>query len=275
MKQVFLSLTVALLMATTGLAQSWEGEWLGLQGDLHGMIELSYQSQYIWRGFDVYQDESAIQPSIDLDLYGTGLGISITGHRANSSGFENEERWDYTLYYQNAVFSEEPYATNYRLGWVYYNFPDHSNEWYDLQELHGILSWPNILPVKGLRPSYVVVKLWPSNGDSLVERRRDGTASGFAHILMLDYSFPIPGLMPDVPEQIVNLHSELVYNDGVHPAGFKVDHDWSNIVVGVSTDFDLGGNVILTPALYYQASMETTVNDDDEAWMTLGVRYTF
>jgi len=92
---------------------------------------------------------------------------------------------------------------------------------------------------------------------------------------MLDYSFPIPGLMPDIPEQMVNLHSELVYNDGVHPGGLNVDHDWSNVVVGVSTDFDLGSNVTLTPALYYQASMETTVNDEDEAWMTLGVRYTF
>jgi hypothetical protein len=275
MKQVFLSLTVVLLMATTGLAQSWEEEWLGLQGDLHGMIELSYQSQYIWRGFDVFRDTSAVQGFIDIDLYGTGLGVSVTGHRANSSGYEDEERWDYTLYYQNALFGEEPYATNYRFGWVYYNFPDNSYKLYDLQEFHGILSWPNILPIKGLRPSYVVVKLWPSTSNSFVERRSNGTASGFAHILMLDYSFPIPGLMPDIPEQMVNLHSELVYNDGVHPGGLKVDHDWSNVVVGVSTDFDLGSNVTLTPALYYQASMESTVNDEDEAWMTLGVRYTF
>jgi hypothetical protein len=73
----------------------------------------------------------------------------------------------------------------------------------------------------------------------------------------------------------VNLHSELVYNDGVHPAGFNVDQDWSNAVIGASTDFDLGYNVTFTPAVYYQASMDTSINTEDETWVTLSVRYTF
>jgi hypothetical protein len=275
MKQVVLSLAVVLLMVTAGIAQTWEGDWLGLQGDLHGMFELSYQSKYIWRGIDVYNDKSAVQAYFDLDLYGSGLGLSVAAHRANSSGWEAFERWDYTLYYQNVLFAEEPYATNYRVGWVYYNFPEHNAKDFDIQEMHGILSWPNILPVKGLRPSYVAVKLWPSKHGSVVEQWSSGTASGWAHILMLDYSFPIPGLMPEIPEQMVNLHSELVYNDGVHPAGFNVDQDWSNAVIGASTDFDLGYNVTFTPAVYYQASMDTSINTEDETWVTLSVRYTF
>ncbi|UCG47842.1 MAG: hypothetical protein JSU94_20485 [Phycisphaerales bacterium] len=265
------------LLAATGLAQAQEG-------GLHGSFDLTYQSKYVWRGFDVYGDKSAVQPTIDLDLFGTGLGLSLQGHRANSSGYELAERWDYTLYYQNRLFADQPVETLYRLGWVYYNYPDLSCTDADLQELHAILSWPKILGVKGLVPTYVLVKLWPSSGGSLVAGRVDltkgipstGTASGFAHIFMLDYGLPIKGLMPDVPEQTLKFHSELVFNDGVGPAGQNVDHDWSNAVLGISTDFELAKNLVLTPGVYHQMTFESTVNDDkDETWVTVGLTYKF
>ena len=38
--------------------------------DIHGSVGITYQSKYIWRGFDVFNDKSAIQPEIDLDLFG-------------------------------------------------------------------------------------------------------------------------------------------------------------------------------------------------------------
>ena len=76
MKKVILIAAVC-LFAAAGLAQAEVGE-------LHGVIDLTFQSKYIWRGFDVYGDKSAIQPSNDLDLFGSGFGLNITGHRANS-----------------------------------------------------------------------------------------------------------------------------------------------------------------------------------------------
>ena len=275
MKQIVLFVAIILMAAVVPV-------WA--QGDLHGAVDVTYQSKYIWRGFDVYGDKSAIQPSVTLDLYGTGFGISAMGHRANSSGYENAERWDYTLFYKNALFDGESYATQYMLGWVYYNYPDLKDEWADLQEIHAVLSWPEILPVEGLVPSYVLVKLWPSSSGSLVAKQLDlttetpsaGTASGFAHIFMLDYGLPIEGLLPNVPEQVFRLHSEIVYNDGVGPAGQDVDSDWSNVVFGIATDFDLVENVILTPGVYHQITMDKSVNDDkDETWFTLGMKYEF
>ena len=80
--------TVVFLLAVGSFAQAQDSE-------LHGSVDLTYQSKYIWRGFDVYGDKSAIQPSLDLDLFGTGLGFNVMGHRANSSGYEAAERWDY------------------------------------------------------------------------------------------------------------------------------------------------------------------------------------
>lgn len=273
MKQIVFLIAVLSLTAT-GFASIWEGDILGLQlqGGLHGSVGIAYESKYIWRGFDVYNGKSAVHLLGDINLFETGFGISVAGHRANARGFENFERWDYTLYYQNGLFAGEPYATNYRVGWVYYNYPDNSSRWWDLQEGQAVLSWPNILPVKGLCPSVVLVKVWPSRSGSIP----GGNASGWAYILMLDYGFTIPGILPEVPEQLIKLHSEAVFNDGIGPGGQNVDHDWSDAVFGVSTDFNLGYNIILTPAVYYQKTMDHSVNpDDNETWASFTLKYTF
>jgi hypothetical protein len=285
MRQRLLLTAVVLLAVTGGLAS---GVAQAVEGELHGSIDVTYQTKNIWRGFDAYGDKSAIQPTLDLNLFGTGFGMSVQGHRANSSGYENGERWDYTLYYQNRMFGEETYATNYRLGWVYYNYPDNPSEGAmtapnaALQELHAVLSLPKICPA-GVVPTYVLVKMWPSESGSFSGARSaripvpgfGGTASGFAHIFMLDYGLHVPGLLPEIPEHVLNLHSEVVYNDGIGPAGQDVDHDWSNAVFGVSTDISLAENLTFTPGIYYQISMEESVDDEDELWSTFGLKYKF
>jgi hypothetical protein len=268
MKKSILIAAVVLFCAM-GLARAQNSE-------LHGSVDFTFQSKYIWRGFDVYDDTAAIQPSIDLDLFGTGLGANIMGHRANSSGYEDGERWDYTLYYQNMLFPDEAYALMYRLGWVYFNFPQRTASDADLQEIHTILSLPKMCPA-GIVPSYVLVKLWPSYSGSTVgsQSQIGGTASGWAHIFMLDYPLTVGGILPDTPEQVLNLHTELVYNDGIGPVGNDVDSDWSNIVFGVSTGFDLAEELVLTPGLYHQISMEDDVNKSNETWINLSLTYKF
>jgi hypothetical protein len=271
MKNVILA-SVVVLLAASSMAQAQESE-------LKGSVDLTFTSKYIWRGFDVYDDHAAIHPTIDLDLFGTGFGVSVQGHRANSSGFEMTERWDYTIYYQNRLFVDELYTTNYRLGYVYYNYPDmssHSTRSIDLQEMHAVLSWPKILQVEGLVPTYCLVKLWPSNSGTIVGDASPvgGTASGFAHIFMLDYGLPITCPITG-EERTLNFHSEFVYNDGVGPTGGNVDQDWSNAVLGVSTVFDLGNGLSFTPGMYYQSSWDDSVNDENEFWVSLSMTYKF
>ncbi|NQT03233.1 MAG: hypothetical protein HQ580_14495 [Planctomycetes bacterium] len=280
MKQKVLFAAIVLL-ATTALVQA--------QGELHGSIDLTYQSKYMWRGIDVYGDKSAIQPTVMLDLYGTGFGVSLQGHRANSDGFETTERWDATLFYKNALFMDESYAMQYMIGWRYFYFPDAPLHGLapgvsgdvDLQEIHAVMSFPKILPVEGLVPTYVLVKLWPAESGTFVGSQdvaglSAGTASGFAHIFMLDYGLPMEDFLPDMPEQVLKLHGEVVFNDGVDPRGIGVDHDWTNAVFGVSTDFKLAEDVTLTPGVYHQVTMDKTINPDkDETWFTVGLNYSF
>jgi hypothetical protein len=263
-------LAAVVVLAATALVQA--------QGELHGALDLTYQSKYVWRGFDIYGDKSGTQATLNLDLYGTGFGIGVMGHRANSDKYENGERWDYSINYKNALFGGESYVTQYMVGWVYYNYPDHSRKIADIQEAFAAFSWPEILPVEGLVPTYVLVKLWPTSTSTVVGAGSPttGTASGFAHIFMLDYPLTLEDLLPELPEQVLKLHTEFVYNDGVGPGGQNVDHDWSNAVFGITTDFELAENIVFTPGIHYQITMDKSVNaDQDELWCTLGMKYSF
>ena len=273
MKKKRILLAVVILLSAAGLVQAQKGE-------LHGTIDVTYLSSYIWRGFDLYPEgHSAIQPSIDIDLYGTGFGVNLFWSRANGSGFENHEWLNTTLYYYNRFFADEIYATNYRVGWTYYNHPDGPRKGgpavvdADMQEVFAGFAWPKICPA-GIVPSYIIVKMWPATSDSTLKEH----ANGWAHIFGLDYGLNIGSLMEDMPEQVLNLHAEVVYNDGVGPCPNypkTVDHDWSHALFGVSTNFDLGNNLTFTPAIYYQASFDDSVNDDDETWVSLSMKYKF
>lgn len=268
-------LVAVVLLSTAGFARAQEGE-------LHGAIDATYLSKFIWRGFDFYDDKSAIQPSLSLDLFGTGFGLEVQNSRANSSKFENSEWLRTYLYYDTCLLEGEAYVTNFRLGYYYYNFPDNANQDFDLQEVHGVFSWPEICPF-GVVPTYILVHTWPSSSGSMVGSKSinpitgtptSGTASGWIHVLSLDYPWtvacPITG-----EEKVLNLHSEFVYNDGVGPGGQNVDNDWSHAVFGISTDFTLAENLSLIPGFFYQSSWEDSVNTEDEAWAALTMKYTF
>ncbi len=250
-------------------------EILGYGLDVHGTFEAAYQSQFIWRGFDIYRDKGALQGLADVKLSNTGFGASVTAHRAVGGGNELGQRWDYKLYYQNSLYKGEPIETQYQLGYVYYNYPKWTWRAWDLQEGQATVSLPNITMVKGLVPSVQVVKLWPSGEDSMA----GGNASGWLYLGMLDYVFSVPGLVATMPEQVIKLHGEIEFNDGFSPFGTTVDSDWSDAIIGASTEFDLGYGIAVTPAVYYERVMEETVRDDDgdkdEVWFTVSAKLVF
>jgi len=273
--------SVVLLAAAAAMAQDAQGDFTPSPKEPQAMIGATWDSQYIWRGFDIFRDAGAIHAMADLSLFDSGFGVSAVGHQSISDAFGSLQRWDGTLYYQNVLWSGEPLATNFRLGYVYYYYPKtNSGETQDLMEGHAILSWPNLLPIQGLQPSYAFAYMVPGKANHWaqdVNPTVDDDSRGIFQIAMLDYAFTVPALLSAMNDQVVKLHSELVWNGGVSPLGTKVNSGFSDAVIGASTDFAFGAakNIVLTPAVYYQFSFEDTVNPDNEFWASLSLRYAF
>ncbi len=272
-------LAVAIIFSTAVFAQAQEGE-------LTGTLDVTYKSVYTWYGIDRTvgaHGEGVTETSLDLDLYGTGLGLTTkwvlpnTGSVGNGSLVNAEELW-FTLTYSSSCLEYETYATNYTVGWTYYDFPDQPSSLVDTQEMFATLSWPEICPT-GIVPSYTLVRMWKAesgrpSSPAAAKGLPTSDISGWVHIAGLGYDLPIEDLLPDLPKQILHLSSAFVWNDGA--GGIGVDHDLSHSILGVTTDFDLGNNLTLTPGVYHQHTFERTVNGDkDVTWATVGVKYAF
>jgi hypothetical protein len=252
---------LVVLLSMAGLAQAQEDE-LGITADV------TWVSKYLWRGIDRLDDKAAFQPSVNFDLYGTGFSAKLWASYPASSkdagciSTVNATEYNYTIAYAYSLFEGENYATDICANWIYYDFIDEPDNAQDAQEMGVGFAWPNICPA-GFVPSYYVGRIWTSESNSLLGKNY----GGWAHIFGLGYDLTVPGILPDVPEHVLNLSAAAVYNDGYAGA----DNDWSHIVWGVSTTIDVGPGTF-KPAVYYQTSMEDTVNTEDEFWA--GLSYT-
>jgi hypothetical protein len=269
MKKKGILLTAVILFCMAGFVHAQE---LGVT------LDTTWVSKYIWRGFDRLDDKAAFQPSINLDFYDTGLSFGIWSSQPGSSGTSDistvdAEEWRYALTYASSILDDETYATNWSVSWIYYDFPDMASKDGDAQEFNLALSWPDICPT-GIVPSYTIVKMWPADGGG------DASAmSGFIHVFGLGYDLTVPGFLPDTTEQTFNFIWNITYKDGTgagigaFPTG-DVEHDWSHVLWGVSTAIECGPGTF-TPAVYYQTSMEDSVNDEDEFWAGLSYTVSF
>lgn len=255
MKKGMIFLTVVVMLNMVGISSA-------AVGDVD--VDVTWVSKYIWRGFDKLDDKAAFQPSVNVDL-GSGLSLNVWASFPGSSkgggrvGTVNLEEWNYTLTYAATAFEGEAYKTDYAVLWRYYDYPDTTTWDADAQEFVVGFSMPDICEA-GVVPSYAIVKMWPAKGG-----HANRAAGGFIHVFGLGYQYTCP----DLPELPLDLSWSLTYNDGT--GGSTVAHDWSHMVYGISTLIDCPAGGSITPAVYYQVSMEDTVNKQDEFWM--GISY--
>lgn len=225
-------------------------------------FDATWASKYIWRGMDLYDDHAAFQPSINFDLFGTGFSVNVWESSACGSGFVSSDELDYTVTYQNSVFNDSKLQTDYSLSWLYYDYFRISSDEADSQEFNMSLSWPNACPV--ITPTYTISYLYAAKGSSPASSLE---MEGFAHILGFTYDCNIPET--DLP---LTFSWDITYNDGQGDS--SIDHDWSHITWGLSTGIDFGPGRF-TPAVYYQTSMDSSVNNEDEFWTTLSYTLSF
>lgn len=269
-------LLLTIIVAAARLSMAAEPD-----GELHGTINAAYNSRFIWRGYDAYgSNHSAFQPSVDLDLFGSGFGVNIWSSRANGSGFENSEWLTYTLYYGGLLFADEQYMTAYKVGYTYFSYPDEPKKGSiagaaapgaagHAEEVFAGLAWPKITGVKGLVPSYAMFAYYPATSGAF----NSGNA-GWAHVFALNYDIEIPSLCGNNVTQMLHLGAHTVYNDGVGPNP-GADHDWSHAVFSAALDFPIAENLTFTPGFNYQSSWDDSINTSDEYWTSLNLTYKF
>ncbi|KKK89549.1 hypothetical protein LCGC14_2731970, partial [marine sediment metagenome] len=146
--------------------------------------------------------------------------------------------------------------------YIYYDFPDVASNDADQQEFNIGFSWPEICPF-GTVPSYTIVYIWSAEGGGA---NRD--IEGFIHVFGINKDIEV-----DCLENPVSFSWDLTYNDDAGRA--NVDHDWSHTTFGLSTSFDGIGSGTLTPGIFYQISMDDSVNTQNELWTGISYALSF
>ena len=267
MKKLTYLLTALVMFSAIGVVNA-DDDGIGID------LSTSWVSKYIWRGVDVLDDKAAFQPSVNFDL-GSGFSFNVWASYAGASknggsvSTVDATEYNYRLTYANSIWDDSTVKTNYALSWIYYDFIDQPDKNADAQEVNLSLSWPEICPF-GTVPSYTIVRMWsaesegPSNG-----------LSGWIHVIGLTKDFTVPGLLDDTTDQTLRFGWDITYNDGAGVPGLPsgtVDSDWSHMTWSLAAPMTCGQGT-LTPAVYYQTSMEDTVNKEDEFWT--GITYSF
>ncbi|UCF15982.1 MAG: hypothetical protein JSW59_00700 [Phycisphaerales bacterium] len=272
MKKQGILLTAVVLFGAVALAQAQE-DTLGVT------LDTTWVSKYLWYGIDALDDKGAFQPSVDVDLFGSGFSLNVWASYPTSVGTMNKgtptpssrvdaTEYDYTVAYSTTFCKGEAHEVAVTAHGRYYDFIDQPDVVGDAHEIGVQLALPEVCP-PGVVPSYFVGRIWPARSNSAL----GGNSAGWVHIFGMGYDLELPGLSPATPEQVVSFSAAAVYNDGFARAG--VDHDWSHALFGVSTSFELAENVHLTPAFYYQSSWEDSVNPEDEMVFSIGASCRF
>ncbi len=239
-------------------------------------LDASYVTKYIWRGFDLLDDKAAFQPSANLALE-NGLFFNVWASYAGASKNDGDistvdaTEYDYTVGYGNS-FGEDCYVTDYRIGWRFYDLIDRASNDGDMQEGFLELAWPNLIG-NGFVPRYAYYHMWASEGSGMVRK-----AGGPIHVVGMDYNWTFES----APELPMKFSVDTVYNDGTGTFDdetgdvCQVDHDWSHVLWGLSTNFRCPlTNAKITPSIWYQTSMDDSVNENDEFFSGLSYALTF
>ena len=270
------AILAVIVLAGIVQAKPWVDEWTQkyldqYEKDMDARTDLVVTSTttatniYMWRGFNMLDDRAAIQPSINLDWFGTGFSTTVWDSIVMKEGFGDKQEMRDTVGYTDVLWGDTQFATKYTASWTYYDFVSMPSTERDAEEIGTQFSWPRVLIFGDTRfvPSYYVGKLWPAKSNAV-----NSDSGGWIHIFDLAYEFWVFGIGAE--KQIAFLSAEAVYNDGMLGA----DHKWSDVVFGAGTNYR-DGAVTIRPEVKYQFSLDDKVDTKDQVWgeITLSVKF--
>jgi len=204
--------------------------------------DLTLVSRYIWRGFDtIADDRPAVQPSVTFALGNSGVWLNLWSAIALAD--TDFVELDLIAGYDK-VFSKE---MAFSAGVGYFTFPSMSN--------------------------------YPDKNSTSPEAYVGITASSllFTPCLTLYYDFNVgDGVYTTLSlNQSFHIKDKILCSTFVigytsQYQDFGVDPGFSDICLGVSTDFGIK-SITLTPSINYVIVPNETINDEDEIWVGLTV----
>lgn len=227
-------------------------------------FDVTYATKYVWRGFELFGDDAAWQPSLDLAL-DNGLSFNVWASYPQGGGNENATEYDYTVAYSNTVMEDCPWKTNYTVGWRYYDFIDNPSSAFDQQEVFLEMEMPELLD-NGIVPHLAYYYMWNAKSGMSIDGTGSVIVAGFAYDFTLDQA----------PELPFTFTWDIAYNDEM----LYTDSGVTHMLWGLSTELQcpLTGATI-TPALYFQNTMENQIstanNSSDELFATISYSLSF
>ena len=209
---------------------------IGFQSDL------TLVSRYIWRGFDtIVDDRPAVQPSITFAFGKSGVWLNLWSAIALAD--TDFVELDLIVGYDK-VFSKE---MTFSAGVGYFTFPSMSHypdKNSTSPEIYAGVSTSSLPLSPGLTLYYDF-----------------NVGDGLYVTLSLNQSFHIKSKA---------LCSTFVIGYTTQYQDFGVDPGFSDICLGISTDFPFK-RITLTPNLNYVIVPNETINDEDEIWVGLSI----
>jgi len=250
-------------MAAAAAADEIEEDKIGIE------VEGGYVTKYLWKGYDLLDNNGAWQTGITIDYKGFYAGV--WGSWADKRGFVAQDEFDYYAGYERSILEEDRYALDTYIQYTYFDFPKSDSVpgddgVTDGQELALGFSMPNLFP---LGPSFLIPS-YEGDFEWVGIQPAEDADNGWIHTFGLSYDIPVPVLIPEQEDQSLSLSWSLSYNDGV----FGSNSDWSHSTAALSTVSEWKG-ISFTPIIYYQWSFEETVNEDNEFYTSFSFDYYF
>jgi hypothetical protein len=210
---------------------------------VNAQIGVTYTDKVVWRGFELNDESNALSPQINLDI--SGITIDARGLLIEETEYEDMDDWD-----SQVSITKEVKPFKVTAGFGYYDYPDGG---FEFQEL-----WSTIgLPIGLVTPRYTLVR---------AENEGQASDAGWLHVVGIDLKVA----------KNAGLFAEAVFNDGFSPFGKELESDWTHVTSGASIDFPIDKRIILTPAVFYQRTLEEAVNPQQEqVWYAVSLMYAF
>jgi len=238
------------------LVQADEEKKLGVTFDL------TYTSKWLSKGIEAYGSKGGLFKTLDVDLYGSGFGIRVVHRNATSSGYVDQQRFDFRPYYKGSLFDGTRYLTKYDIsvGYEYYTGLSRYKANTTYEWIYAF-SWPELLPYN-LVPSYIAHYEYPA-----FSGRANRNNVGWVHRFLLGYDMNVPEL-----QNPLKLTTEVAYYDGLA----NRPSDWAYFTVGLAGKFDITENLSFVPGIYHQTTMDRAISQHkDITYTKLSMKYRF